>query len=228
MHLKKLEFIEFLLQSKALLFGEFTLKSGRVSPYFFNLGCLNSGKELFEIGKFYAQNITDHFGEEYDIIFGPAYKGIPLSVATTVALYDVGNVQKRYCSNRKEAKGYGDASMLLGSALSDGDRIIMVDDVVTTGETKFEAIRILTSLSTVQIRGLIVALDRMEIDEEGRSAVQSFMKKTGIMVYSIVTITDVITYLKSQKHRWNELQLTAGIMLQMETYLCAYGISGLA
>lgn len=188
-------FIVFLLETKSLLFGEFILKSGRVSPYFFNLGLLNTGEELVRLGRFYAEKIVAEFGDEFDIVFGPAYKGIPLAVAVVSALYAKYGLTKRYSSNRKEMKTYADASALLGAHVREGDKIILVDDVVTTGETKLEAVKLLRSLAAVEIKGLIIGLDRREYDADGKDAVAEFTKATGVPVKSIVSVHDVLAYM---------------------------------
>ncbi len=189
------QFILFLIETKSLLFEEFTLKSGRVSPYFFNLGRLNTGRELARMGEFYADKIVAERGNDFDIIFGPAYKGIPLAVAIVSALYAKHGLVKRYSSNRKEMKTYADTSALLGSNVRDGDKIILVDDVLTTGETKLEAVRLLESLAHIDIKGLIVGLDRCEYDIDGKDAVLEFTKATGVPVKSIITARDVVQYL---------------------------------
>lgn len=188
-------FVSFLLETGSLVFREFTLKSGRVSPYFFNLGQLNTGRELARIGEFYADKIVAEWGDDFDIIFGPAYKGIPLAVSLVSSLYAKHNLVKKYSSNRKDVKTYADASSLLGSDVSEGDKIILVDDVLTTGETKLEAVRLLQALANVDIKGLIVGLDRCEYDTDGQDAMSEFTKATGVPVKSIITAQDMLRYL---------------------------------
>ena len=212
----KVQFIDFLLESKALLFKDFTLKSGRVSPYFFNLGLLNRGDQVSEIGRFFAETINAEFGDDFDIVFGPAYKGIPLAVSTVIALYENFKIDKRYCSNRKELKDYADKSILLGSPLKDGDKIIMVDDVLTTGQTKIDAVAVLETVADVEIQGLLIGLDRLETDSEGKNAVSEFTKKTGIPVKSIITAADIFSHISDAPTR-----------MEMERYLYEYGVEKL-
>lgn len=207
-------FITFLLETKSLAFGEFALKSGRVSPYFFNLGRLNDGEKLMRLGSFYADKIIAEWGDDFDIVFGPAYKGIPLAVAIVSALYAKRGIVKRYSANRKEMKTYADASILLGAGIAGGDKIILVDDVLTTGETKLEAVKLLRSLAPVEIKGLVVGLDRCEYDAEGKDAVAEFTKTTGVPVKSIITARDVFEYVREG----------GSIKGAMERYLEEYGV----
>ena len=141
----KQEFIEFMVESDVLKFGEFTLKSGRTSPFFMNAGAYVTGDQLHRLGIYYARAIHDAFGLDFDVVFGPAYKGIPLSVVTTMALHELYGKEARYCSNRKEAKDHGDAGILLGSPLKNGDRVVMVEDVTTSGKSIEETYPIITS-----------------------------------------------------------------------------------
>lgn len=209
----KAQFIDFLLESQALLFEDFTLKSGRVSPYFFNLGLLNRGDQLSELGRFFAEAINAEWGDEFDMVFGPAYKGIPLAVSAVIALYENFKIDKKYCSNRKEMKDYADKSILLGSPLKDGDKIIMVDDVLTTGQTKIDAVNLLKSIAHVEINGLLIGLDRKETDEEGKNAVFELTNKTGIPVKSIITAGDIFSHISDASAR-----------MKMERYLYEYGV----
>ncbi len=209
----KAQFIDFLLESNALLFEDFTLKSGRVSPYFFNLGLLNRGDQLSELGRFFAEAINAEWGNEFDIVFGPAYKGIPLAVSVVIGLYENFQIDKKYCSNRKELKNYADKSILLGTSLNDGDRVIMVDDVLTTGQTKIDAANLLKSIAKVEIKGLLIGLDRLEANSEGQNAVLEFTGKTGIPVKSIISATDIFSHISDAGHR-----------MKMERYLYEYGV----
>ena len=212
----KQKFIQFLLATNSLQFVEFTLKSGRVSPYFFNLGRLNGGDTLMELGEFYADCIVEKWGGEFDIVFGPAYKGIPLAVATVFALYKNHNLIRRYSANRKEVKTHGDASAFLGAEIKSKDRIILVDDVMTTGATKYEAVKLLRSLGDVKIQGLVIGLNRLERGENGKDAVAEFTRETGVPVWSIITARDVAGYIKH-----GSAEQTA-----LLRYLNEYGISG--
>ncbi|MBQ7679330.1 MAG: orotate phosphoribosyltransferase, partial [Butyrivibrio sp.] len=158
----KQEFIRFMLEAGALKFGEFTLKSGRKSPFYMNAGAYVTGSQLRRLGQFYAQAIHDTYGTAFDVVFGPAYKGIPLSVITAEALYDLYGMEVRYCSNRKEIKDHGDAGILLGSPLKDGDRVLIVEDVTTSGKSMEETVPILRAQAAVEIVGLEVSLNREE------------------------------------------------------------------
>ena len=165
----KQEFIEFMVESNVLKFGDFTLKSGRKSPFFMNAGSYVTGTQLKKLGEYYAKAIHDNFGLDFDVLFGPAYKGIPLSVATTMAISDLYGKDIRYCSNRKEVKDHGDTGILLGSPVKDGDRVMIIEDVTTSGKSIEETFPILKAQGNVEIKGLIVSLNRMERGK-GRSA----------------------------------------------------------
>mgnify|MGYP003248679281 CR=1 FL=1 len=166
----KQKFIEFMVESQVLKFGDFTLKSGRKSPFFMNAGAYVNGSQLRRLGEYYARAIHDHYGLDFDVLFGPAYKGIPLSVATTMAISELYGKEIRYCSNRKEVKDHGDTGILLGSPLKDGDRVVIIEDVTTSGKSIEETYPILKAQADVDIRGLIVSLNR---NERGRSADQT-------------------------------------------------------
>ena len=158
----KREFIEFMVQSDVLKFGDFTLKSGRKSPFFMNAGAYVTGEQLHRLGLYYAQAINDNFGLDFDVVFGPAYKGIPLAVVTAMALQELYGKEVKYCCNRKEVKDHGaDAGNLLGAELHDGDKVIMVEDVTTSGKSIDETYPILKAAADVDVRGLIVSLNRM-------------------------------------------------------------------
>jgi len=158
----KQEFIEFMVDSGVLKFGEFTLKSGRKSPFFMNAGAYVTGAQLRRLGEYYAKAIHENFGDDFDVLFGPAYKGIPLSVATTIAYSALYGKEIRYCSNRKEVKDHGDVGILLGSKLKDGDRVVIIEDVTTSGKSIEETFPILMEQAKVEIKGLMVSLNRME------------------------------------------------------------------
>ena len=161
-------FTEFLLESNALKFGDFTLKSGRKSPFFMNAGAYVTGDQLHRLGIYYAQAIEQNFGLDFDVVFGPAYKGIPLSVVTAMALNELYGKEVRYCSNRKEVKDHGDTGILLGSDLHDGDRVLMVEDVTTSGKSIEETYPIIKAQADVEVVGLMVSLNRQEVGKEGK------------------------------------------------------------
>ena len=195
----KSEFIEFMVDSGVLKFGEFTLKSGRKSPFFMNAGAYVTGSQLKRLGEYYAKAIHDNFGDDFDVLFGPAYKGIPLSVAAAIAYSELYGRQIRYCSNRKEAKDHGDVGILLGSSLKDGDRVIMIEDVTTSGKSIEETVPILRAQGNVEIKGLMVSLNRMEKGLGGeKSALEEIREKYGIEARAIVTMQEVIEQL------WNK------------------------
>ncbi len=158
----KEEFIEFMVDSNVLKFGEFTLKSGRKSPFFMNAGAYVTGSQLHKLGQYYAKAIHEHYGDDFDVLFGPAYKGIPLGVATCIAFSELYGKEIRYCSNRKEAKDHGDAGILLGSSIKDGDKVVIIEDVTTSGKSIEETFPIIKAQGDVEILGLMVSLNRME------------------------------------------------------------------
>jgi|TARA_Y100001960_G_scaffold244374_1_gene258840 orotate phosphoribosyltransferase len=188
------EFIEFALEKQVLKFGEFTLKSGRTSPYFFNAGLFNTGRDLARLGRFYAAALEDA-GIEYDLLFGPAYKGIPIATTTAVALADHYNKDVPYCFNRKEAKTHGEGGSLVGSPLE--GRIMLVDDVITAGTAIRESMEIIAAVGA-DLSGVLIALDRQEKGKAELSAIQEVERDFGTQVVSIVKLADLITYLEEQ------------------------------
>ena len=195
----KKEFIDFMLESGVLRFGEFTLKSGRRSPFFMNAGIWQSGSQLIRLGEFYARAIHDRYGLGFDVLFGPAYKGIPLSVATVMGISRLYGVDVRYSANRKEIKDHGDTGILLGSRLQDGDRVVIIEDVTTSGASMAETVPILRAQADVEIVGLMVSLNRMEVGMEGKvSALDEIRMKYGFAADAIVTMQEVIWYLSQQ------------------------------
>ena len=198
----KQEFIEFMVDSQVLKFGDFTLKSGRKSPFFMNAGAYVTGAQLRRLGEYYAKAIHDKYGLDFDVLFGPAYKGIPLSVATTMAISELYGKEIRYCSNRKEVKDHGDTGILLGSKLKDGDRVVIIEDVTTSGKSIEETFPILRSQADVEIKGLMVSLNRMErgLDSE-KSALEEIKEKYGFEANAIVTMEDVVSCLYNKPYK---------------------------
>ena len=191
----KQEFIEFMVDSQVLKFGEFTLKSGRKSPFFMNAGGYVTGTQLRKLGEYYAKAINDNYGLDFDVLFGPAYKGIPLSVATTMAISSLYGKDVRYCSNRKEEKDHGDTGILLGSKLKDKDRVVIIEDVTTSGKSIEETFPILKTQADVEIKGLMVSLNRMEKGQGEKSALYEIKEKYGFDANAIVTMDEVVEYL---------------------------------
>ena len=197
----KSEFIDFMIKSDVLKFGEFTLKSGRKSPFFMNAGAYVTGEQLMKLGEYYAEAIHDNFGLDFDILFGPAYKGIPLAVSTCMAIHKLYGKEVRYSCNRKEIKDHGDAGILLGSKIKDGDRIVMIEDVTTSGKSIEETYPIIKAQGNVTIKGLIVSLNRMEkgIDTD-KSALDDIKDKYGINACAIVNMEEVVECLYNKEY----------------------------
>jgi orotate phosphoribosyltransferase len=210
----KSEFIEFALNRQALKFGEFTLKSGRKSPYFFNAGLFNTGKDLALLGRFYAAALMDA-NLEYDVIFGPAYKGIPIVSSTVVALSEHHNIDVPYCFNRKEAKDHGEGGNLVGSSIYQ-QRVMLVDDVITAGTAIRESMRILEDNQS-KLAGVLICLDRQEKGRGELSAIQEIKQTYHCDVISIITLDDLIQYLYQSPERQDQVK-------QVEAYRAEYGI----
>ena len=196
----KKEFIKFMVDSQVLKFGEFTLKSGRKSPFFMNAGGYVTGMQLRRLGEYYAKAIHDCYGLDFDILFGPAYKGIPLSVATTMAISELYGKDVKYCSNRKEVKDHGDTGILLGSKLKDGDRVVIIEDVTTSGKSIEETFPILKAQADVEIVGLMVSLNRMEKGTGEKSALEEIKEKYGFDAKAIVTMAEGGEFLYNQPY----------------------------
>ena len=197
----KQEFIEFMVDSQVLKFGEFTLKSGRKSPFFMYAGGYVTGTQLRRLGEYYAKAIHDCYGLDFDVLFGPAYKGIPLAVATTMAISSLYGKDIRYCSNRKEEKDHGDTGILLGSKLKDGDRVVIIEDVTTSGKSIEETYPILKAQADVQVKGLMVSLNRMEKGKTEKSALQEIQEKYGFATGAIVNMEEVVEYLYNRPYQ---------------------------
>ena len=188
----KNEFIDFMVSCGVLKFGSFTLKSGRQSPFFMNAGAYVTGYQLKKLGEYYAKAIHDVYGDDFDVLFGPAYKGIPLSVTTAIAYSELYGKEIRYCSNRKEIKDHGDTGILLGSKLKDGDRVVIIEDVTTSGKSIEETFPIIKAQADVTIVGLIVSLNRMERGLNTEKCALDEIKETyGINTAAIVSMADV-------------------------------------
>lgn len=219
----KKEFIEFMVDSQVLKFGEFTLKSGRKSPFFMNAGAYVTGAQLKKLGEYYAKAIHDNYGDDFDVLFGPAYKGIPLSVATTIAYSELYGKEIRYCSNRKEVKDHGDVGILLGSKLKDGDRVVIIEDVTTSGKSIEETFPILKEQADVEIKGLMVSLNRMEKGLGGKvSALAEIKEKYGFDANAIVTMADVIEHLYNRPYK-GQVYIDDTLKAAIDAYYEVYG-----
>ncbi|EMK6989743.1 orotate phosphoribosyltransferase [Vibrio sp. 2026] len=207
------EFIEFALEKEVLKFGEFTLKSGRKSPYFFNAGLFNTGRDLARLGRFYAAALADS-GIEFDVLFGPAYKGIPIATTTAVALADHHDIDTPYCFNRKEAKDHGEGGNLVGSALE--GRIMLVDDVITAGTAIRESMEIIQA-NGADLAGVLVAIDRQEKGKGELSAIQEVERDFGCAIISIISLTDLVTFLEEKGTDQEHLEA-------VKAYRAEYGI----
>jgi orotate phosphoribosyltransferase len=205
------EFIEFALSKQVLRFGEFTLKSGRTSPYFFNAGLFNTGRDLARLGRFYAAALQDS-GIDYNLLFGPAYKGIPIATTTAVALADSYDIDMPYCFNRKEAKTHGEGGSLVGSELE--GKVMLVDDVITAGTAIRESMEIIQTHGA-ELSGVLIALDRQEKGKAELSAIQEVERDFNTKVISIVTLADLITYLEEKPEMVDSL---ASIKKYRESY----------
>lgn len=197
----KQEFIEFMIDCQVLKFGEFVTKSGRNTPFFVNTGFYRTGVQLRRLGEYYAKAIHDRFGLDFDVLFGPAYKGIPLTVATTIAISEKYGKDIRYCSNRKEVKDHGDKGILLGSPIRDGDRVVIIEDVTTAGTSIQETLPILRAQGEIRPVGLVVSVDRMERGQGTKSALQEIHETWGLETAAIVTMAEVTEHLYNRPYK---------------------------
>ena len=219
----KQEFIEFMVDSEVLKFGEFTLKSGRKSPFFTNAGAYVTGTQLRKLGEYYAKAIHDNFGDDFDVLFGPAYKGIPLSVATTIAYSELYGKDIRYCSNRKEIKDHGDVGILLGSNLKEGDRVIIIEDVTTSGKSIEETYPIIKAQGNVEVKGLIVSLNRMEKGLGGKvGALAEIKEKYGFDAHAIVNMQEVVEHLYNRPYK-GKIHIDDTLKAAIDKYYETYG-----
>ncbi|SHI46371.1 orotate phosphoribosyltransferase [Butyrivibrio fibrisolvens DSM 3071] len=220
----KEEFINFMVDSNVLKFGDFTLKSGRKSPFFMNAGAYVTGTQLRKLGEFYARAIHETFGLEFDILFGPAYKGIPLAVSTCAAISQLYGRDIKYCSNRKEIKDHGDKGILLGSKIKNGDRVLIIEDVTTSGKSIEETYPIIQAQADdVDVVGLMVSLNREEKGlESDMSALDEIHEKYGFGTHAIVTMSDVVEYLYNRPID-GEVILTKDIKKKIDEYYKEYG-----
>ena len=219
----KKEFIEFMIDCNVLKFGDFVTKSGRKTPFFVNTGFYRTGAQLKRLGEYYAQAIHDQFGLDFDVLFGPAYKGIPLSVAATIAISEKYDTDIRYCSNRKEVKDHGDKGILLGSPIQDGDKIVIIEDVTTAGTSIQETLPIVKAQGDVDVIGLVVSVDRMERGQGEKSALQEIRDTYGFKTTAIVTMEEVVEHLYNKPYK-GQIIIDDGIKAAIDAYYEQYGV----
>lgn len=220
----KKEFIEFLLETEALKFGEFILKSGRKSPFFMNIGSFTSGSQIKKLSEYYAHAIYENYGRNFDVIFGPAYKGIPLAVAISIALYDLYGINVRYSANRKELKDHGDIGQFLGDNLSGKTRVVIIEDVTTSGKSIEETFPLITQNPDVEVLGLMVSVDRGERGKsEVLTALDEIKETYKIEAKSIVSMDEVIKYLNEDTHD-GKYTLSEEMKNKIRDYYSEYGV----
>ncbi len=218
----KREFIEFMVRSGVLSFGDFVTKSGRTTPYFINTGRYRTGEQATKLGRFYAQAIESTLGDAYDVLFGPAYKGIPLVVLTSIALFGEQGRNVGYCFNRKESKEHGEGGTLVGHPLADGDRVLIVEDVTTAGTSIRETMPLLTGAAKVEVTGLVVSVDRQERGRGRRSAFDELYDEFGIRSFAIVTLDEIVEHL-SQTPLDGRLLIDERVRERIDAYRAEYG-----
>ncbi len=218
----KKEFIEFMIDCEVLKFGDFVTKSGRNTPFFVNTGFYRTGAQLRKLGEYYAKAISHTFGTDFDVLFGPAYKGIPLTVATTMAISEFCDADIKYCSNRKEVKDHGDTGILLGSPIKDGDQIVIIEDVTTAGTSIEETLPIINAQGNVNVKGLVVSVDRMERGQGTKSALAEIQEKYGFTTTAIVTMADVVEHLHNKPYKGNVI-IDDSLKAAIDQYYVQYG-----
>ena len=220
----KQEFIEFMVECNVLKFGEFTLKSGRKSPFFMNAGAYTTGSQLKRLGEYYAKAIHSKYGDDFDVLFGPAYKGIPLAVVTAIAYSELYGKEIRYCSDRKEEKDHGaDKGSFLGSSLKDGDRVIMIEDVTTSGKSMEETVPKVKGAADVTIVGLMVSLNRMEVGKGGECALDEVKDLYGFETAAIVSMEEVVEHLYNKECQ-DRIVINDEIKAAIDAYYQEYGV----
>lgn len=218
----KQEFIEFMVDCQVLKFGDFITKSGRKTPFFVNTGFYRTGAQLRHLGAYYARAIHEKFGLDFDVLFGPAYKGIPLSVAAAIAISEQYGRDIKYCSNRKEVKDHGDTGILLGSPLADGDRVVIIEDVTTAGTSIQETLPIIKAQGNVTPIGLVVSVDRMEKGQGSKSALKEIEETYGLQTTAIVTMAEVVEHLYGREYK-GKVIIDDTIKAAIDAYYQQYG-----
>ena len=219
----KKEFIEFMVDCQVLKFGDFVTKSGRKTPFFVNTGFYRTGAQLRRLGQYYAEAVNNKFGLDFDVLFGPAYKGIPLSVAATIAISEKYGQDIRYCSNRKEVKDHGDKGILLGSPINDGDRVVIIEDVTTAGTSIEETLPIIKAQGDVNPIGLVVSVDRMERGKGTKSALSEIEEKYGLKTTAIVTMAEVVKHLYNKEYK-GKVIIDDKLKAAIDAYYEQYGV----
>ena len=219
----KQEFIEFMIDCEVLKFGDFVTKSGRNTPFFVNTGFYRTGAQLRKLGEYYAKAIESKFGFDFDVLFGPAYKGIPLTVATTMAVSQFYDKDIKYCSNRKEVKDHGDKGILLGSPIADGDQVVIIEDVTTAGTSIQETLPIIKAQGDVTVAGLVVSVDRMERGQGEKSALAEIEEKYGLKTTAIVTMAEVVEHLYNKPYK-GKIIIDDTLKAAIDTYYKQYGV----
>lgn len=219
----KQEFIEFMVDCNVLKFGDFVTKSGRKTPFFVNTGFYRTGGQLKKLGEYYAKAIYDKFGLDFDVLFGPAYKGIPLTVATTMAISDLYKRDIKYCSNRKEMKDHGDKGILLGSPIENGDRVLLIEDVTTAGTSIGETLPIIKAQGDVSVCGLVVSVDRCERGKGEKSALTEISETYGMETASIVTMKEVVEHLYNKPYH-GRVYIDDALKTAIDAYYEQYGV----
>lgn len=219
----KKEFIEFMVDCQVLKFGDFVTKSGRKTPFFVNTGFYRTGAQLRKLGAYYAEAINNSFGLDFDVLFGPAYKGIPLSVAATIAISEKYNRDIKYCSNRKEIKDHGDKGILLGSPIGDGDKVVIIEDVTTAGTSIGETLPIIKAQGKVDTVGLVVSVDRMERGQGEKSALAEIEENYGLKTTAIVTMAEVVEHLYNREYK-GRVVIDDALKNAIDAYYDKYGV----
>ena len=217
----KEDFIRFLVKAEALKFGEFTLKSGRIAPFFINTGLFSDGEKIQKLGEYYAQAIKQHFADDFDTVYGPAYKGIPLCTTTAIALSKLG-INKGYSFNRKKLKDYADKDNIIGQKIDGDSRLVLVDDVITAGTSIRETIDFLKNYGEPKINGIIVSVDRMEKGTGEKSAIKQVSEDLGIPINAIVTLKDIIEVLHNKEVDGNII-IDDAMLETIKKYMQEYG-----
>ena len=219
----KQEFIEFMVDCGVLKFGDFVTKSGRKTPFFVNTGFYRTGAQLRKLGEYYAKAINDTFGTDFDVLFGPAYKGIPLTVATSMAINEHFGADIKYCSNRKEVKDHGDKGILLGSPIADGDKVVIIEDVTTAGTSIEETLPIIKAQGDVDVLGLVVSVDRAARGKGEKSALTEIQEKYGFRTTAIVTMKEVVEHLYNKEYK-GKVIIDDTLKAAIDAYYEQYGV----